>query len=126
MPGHRIMVIISSANYPRFEANPNNGGPFVRDDTFKLVATNKIYHSPNYPSYIKIPMYPTTAVKEMVNTPVIFKPEIKGKRVCFGGEYEIFSISGKRIFKGKGCSQDLKRGVYIAKRGKSTRALVVK
>jgi len=26
MPRHRIMVIISSANYPRFEANPNNGG----------------------------------------------------------------------------------------------------
>ncbi len=65
LPGHRIMVIISSANYPRFEANPNNGEPFVRDDPNKLPANNKIYHLPDYPSHLVIPMYPTTSVKEL-------------------------------------------------------------
>ncbi|MBN2465839.1 CocE/NonD family hydrolase, partial [candidate division WOR-3 bacterium] len=42
-PGHRLRVIISSSNYPRFEKNPNTGAPFARDPTECLVATQHIH-----------------------------------------------------------------------------------
>ncbi len=57
--GHRFRVIISSSNYPRFERNPNHGGPFQPDDTLNaLVATNVIYHTPAMPSHLCVPVLP--------------------------------------------------------------------
>ena len=41
----KVWATAWALNYPRFEANPNNGGPFVRDN----------------------PMYPSTSVREKYN-----------------------------------------------------------
>ncbi len=52
--GHRLRMIISSSNYPRFEKNPNDGssyGEIGKDIPVKV----KIYHSPEYTSYIELP-----------------------------------------------------------------------
>jgi predicted acyl esterase len=57
-PGHRLRVIISSSNYPRFEKNPNTGAPFVRNDPNYVTATNNIYRSVTMPSYLSLPVYP--------------------------------------------------------------------
>ncbi len=55
--GHRIRIIISSSNYPRFEVNPQTGAPFSRNDSNWVEATNTIYHNPSYPSHILLPLW---------------------------------------------------------------------
>jgi len=69
--GHRIRAIVSSANYPRFEANPNTGGPFVRNDPVTLVATNTVFMSEEMPSHLLLPIYPldTTGIREYSSLP---------------------------------------------------------
>jgi predicted acyl esterase len=53
--GHRIRLVISSSNYPRFDVNPNTGGdPF--DKETMTVANNTIYYNKTYPSHILLPI----------------------------------------------------------------------
>lgn len=59
--GHKIRVAISSSNYPRFQANPNNGAAiFTNNETF--VANNTIYHDQAHPSNILLPINEAGAV----------------------------------------------------------------
>ncbi len=53
--GHRIRIEISSSNFPRFERNLNTGGNNY-DETEGVIAKNKIHHSRNYPSSIRLPI----------------------------------------------------------------------
>lgn len=53
--GHRIRVDISSSNYPRFDVNPNTGGPLGRDRRWR-VAENCLYHDRARPSHIVLPV----------------------------------------------------------------------
>lgn len=53
--GHRLRVIITSSNAPRFEPNSNSGpGPAPAGDV--RVATNSILHGPEYASSITLPL----------------------------------------------------------------------
>jgi predicted acyl esterase len=57
--GHRIRILITSSNYPRFAVNPNNGDDFLTDKGNQpLVATNSIYHDQAYPSSLILPCEP--------------------------------------------------------------------
>ena len=49
--GHRIRVDVSSSNYPRFDANPNTGGP-LGIERRRRAAENALYHSRACPSQI--------------------------------------------------------------------------
>lgn len=51
--GHRILVALSSSNYPRFDNNPNTGDPFMQHQT-TLVATNTIYHGESHPTALRM------------------------------------------------------------------------
>ncbi|NPA80161.1 MAG: CocE/NonD family hydrolase, partial [Thermotogae bacterium] len=113
LPGHRLMAIVSSASYPRFEANPNNGGPFVRNDTFKLVATNRVYHSSLHSSYLEIPMLPSLSVQERVVGRDLPLYRVDGGRICTEAGGTIYDVSGRVVFSGKGCSGRLPRGMYF-------------
>ncbi len=53
--GHRIRIEISSSNFPRFERNLNTGGNNF-DETQGIIARNKIHHSRDYPSQIRLPI----------------------------------------------------------------------
>jgi putative CocE/NonD family hydrolase len=53
--GHQIRVEISSSNFPRFDRNLNTGLFPAMDTTFEK-ATQKIYHSKEYPSCIVLPV----------------------------------------------------------------------
>jgi len=55
--GHRIRLDISSSNFPRFDINPNTGGPLGRDRRI-MVAENVVYHDPDRPSHIVLPIVP--------------------------------------------------------------------
>jgi hypothetical protein len=56
--GHRIRVDISSSNFPRFDVNPNTGEPLGQQRQWR-VATNAVYHDPQHPSRIVLPVVPS-------------------------------------------------------------------
>ncbi len=70
--GHRIRIEISSSNFPRFTRNLNTGGNNY-DEKEGVVAHNKIHHSAEYPSQIRLP------VKK--NEPILSMDEKYGKDV---------------------------------------------
>lgn len=53
--GHRIRLEISSSNFPRYERNLNTGGDNY-DESKPVVARNRIYHSSQYPSKVRLPV----------------------------------------------------------------------
>ena len=57
LKGHRIRVDIASANFPRFDRNPNTGNKFGQDAEFK-VAQQQVYHDGARASHILLPVVP--------------------------------------------------------------------
>ena len=55
--GHQIRVHISSSNFPRFDVNPNTGGPLGRD-LVTQVAVQTIFHDADHPSHVVLPLIP--------------------------------------------------------------------
>ena len=53
--GHRIRLDVSSSNFPRFDINPNTGEPLGRERLLTL-AENTVYHDPEHPSHIQLPI----------------------------------------------------------------------
>jgi putative CocE/NonD family hydrolase len=53
--GHRVRVDISSSNFPRFDVNPNTGGPLGRERLTR-VAVNALYVDCGRPSHIVLPV----------------------------------------------------------------------
>ena len=53
--GNRIRVDISSSNFPRFDVNPNTGGPLGEPGGI-IVAYNTIHHDSDRPSHIVLPV----------------------------------------------------------------------
>jgi uncharacterized protein len=54
---HQIRVEISSSNFPRYDRNPNTG-EFIPKATKTSIASQKIYHSAQYPSQLRLPIIP--------------------------------------------------------------------
>jgi hypothetical protein len=57
-PGHALRISIASSNYPRFDINRNNGILLANQTSadVNVTATNTIYHSAKYPSYVSLPV----------------------------------------------------------------------
>jgi len=53
--GHRIRIVITSSNYPRFDRNPNTG-QHTFDAQRALVATNTVYHGRERVSALVLPV----------------------------------------------------------------------
>ena len=53
--GHRIRLDISSSNWPRFDVNPNTGGPLGLERRYEI-AHQSIFHSVEHPSHIVLPL----------------------------------------------------------------------
>ena len=56
--GHRIRLDVSSSNFPRFDVNPNTGGPLGRERQFQL-AQQTVFHDAEHPSRITLPLIRT-------------------------------------------------------------------
>lgn len=54
--GHRIGIHVSSSNYPRFDVNPNTGGPIGDPKQTPRVARNTIYFDAKHSSAIVLPV----------------------------------------------------------------------
>jgi len=69
--GHSVRVSISSAAYPYYNANPNNGAALY-SDVDPVAATNSIYISSEYPSSVSLPMVSLSDIPENPNfSPVV-------------------------------------------------------
>ena len=55
--GHRILVEISSSNFPQFDRNPNTGNPLGQDAVLEK-AHQTVYHDGEHPSHIVLPIIP--------------------------------------------------------------------
>ena len=57
--GHRIRVEVSSSNFPTYDRNPNSG-QWAKDVAASdlKIATQTIFHEPDKPSYISLPIVP--------------------------------------------------------------------
>jgi predicted acyl esterase len=55
--GHRLRVEIASANFPRFDRNPNTGHPLFGDAELQAAAQT-IFHDATHPSHIVLPVIP--------------------------------------------------------------------
>ena len=53
--GHRIRLDISSSNWPRFDVNPNTGGDLGVERRLEI-AEQTIYHEPEHPSHVVLPI----------------------------------------------------------------------
>jgi putative CocE/NonD family hydrolase len=61
----RLRVEVASASFPMFSRNLNTGGHNEKEDDF-AVAEQKIYHTPDYPSHILLPVIPDPDFKQTV------------------------------------------------------------
>jgi putative CocE/NonD family hydrolase len=57
LKGHRVRVEIASGNFPRFDRNPNTGGP-VADETRLWKASQTVYHNRERPSQLVLMVMP--------------------------------------------------------------------
>ena len=57
LAGHRIRLDIASANFPRFDRNPNTGNVFGEDADLR-VARQRVYHDRAYASHVILPVIP--------------------------------------------------------------------
>ena len=57
MKGHTIRLEVSSSNFPRFDRNPNTGGP-IGEETEMVPAVQTVYHTSQYPSHVTLPVVP--------------------------------------------------------------------
>ncbi len=55
--GHRIRLDIAGSNFPRFDVNPNTGEP-LGANRLEAVAANAVYHDPEHPSHLVLPVVP--------------------------------------------------------------------
>jgi putative CocE/NonD family hydrolase len=60
MPGHRIVVHLSSSDFPEFDRNPNTGEPLGKN-RMKRIAVNTIYHDAERPSHITLSLVPAAS-----------------------------------------------------------------
>src|SRR5215467_12003238 len=61
LPGHRVMVQIQSSWFPLYDRNPQSFVPnifWAKPSDYKK-ATQRIYHAPNQPSFIELPLVET-------------------------------------------------------------------
>ncbi|MCB2205590.1 CocE/NonD family hydrolase [bacterium] len=110
LPGHRIRLIIGSADYPRFDINLNDGGELYTDgDT--LVATNSIMHALSTPSRLLLetasPVSSASGIAQPTelrikaiapqpwtgNSPLTIV--CSGRELLSGGEVRIYDLLGR-------------------------------
>ena len=56
-PGHRVRLEISSSNFPRFDPNPNTGGPTAAE-TLMRPALQQVLHDAEHPSFLEVYVLP--------------------------------------------------------------------
>jgi hypothetical protein len=53
--GHRVRVLVTSSDFPRWDRNMNTGGFNAREGS-GVTALNTIFHDPQHPSHVLLPV----------------------------------------------------------------------
>ena len=61
-PGHRLRLTVMSWDFPTFARNLNTDES-IADGTAVRVATNRVHHTPVWPSYLLLPVQPSARVE---------------------------------------------------------------
>jgi len=70
LPGHKIRLEIASSNFPRFDRNPNTGGP-IASETVLRKALQTVHHGEGWLSELLLPIVPEgPAPVPMASTPL--------------------------------------------------------
>ena len=56
--GHRIVLAVSSSNFPRLSRNLNTGGDYERDADY-VIAEQTIFHDRDRASHLILPVIPS-------------------------------------------------------------------
>ncbi|MFB6556923.1 CocE/NonD family hydrolase [Streptomyces sp. NPDC056405] len=57
LPGHQIMVEVSSSNFPRYDRNSNTGKVIAQEHLAEMaVAVNRVHRGAEYPSRVTLPV----------------------------------------------------------------------
>lgn len=57
LPGHQILLEVSSSNFPRYDRNSNTGGVIAQEHESDMVtAVNSVHRGPEYPSRLILPI----------------------------------------------------------------------
>jgi predicted acyl esterase len=57
LKGHQVRIVVSSASWPKYARNLNDGGKMYGQDLPSgVVATNRIHHDPEHPSALVLPV----------------------------------------------------------------------
>jgi uncharacterized protein len=57
LPGHRVMVEVSSSNFPRYDRNSNTGGAIAHEHLADMaIAVNRVHRGAEYPSRVVLPI----------------------------------------------------------------------
>jgi putative CocE/NonD family hydrolase len=60
LPGHRLRVIITSSDFPRYDRNPNTGEPAL-DAAVTVPAVQRVFHDAERPSHVLLPVVPSAS-----------------------------------------------------------------
>lgn len=106
LTGHKIRVDISSANYPRYDVNLNNGGiMYTSGDS--LVAQNTVFHNSNQSSYVELMLTDFIGgVSENPYSTLNLYPnpaadKIMVEEIYNNCNYSIRDIQGKKVMNGR-------------------------
>lgn len=111
LAGHRIRVDVSSANYPRYDCNLNNGlVMYTAGDS--LIASNYVYLNTTYSSYVELPIVDYAGgMAESADQFQVFQvmpnPATSSIEVRFAGQLKesrvlsVYNSNGMCVFKTK-------------------------
>ena len=57
LPGHRLRVIVTSSDFPRYDRNPNTGESAL-DATVTVPAVQRVFHDAERTSHLLLPVVP--------------------------------------------------------------------
>jgi uncharacterized protein len=106
LPGHKIRIDITSSNYPRFDANLNNGGMmYTAGDT--LIAQNTVFHHATQASYLELGLVDFVGAVSLVenwNLVLAPNPTMDLIRIWIPGappvNFSIYDIHGRKYKSG--------------------------
>jgi len=58
LPGHRLRLVVTTSNSPRFDVNENDGGPLYDPEATPLVVTDHVHLGADAPSTLVLPVWP--------------------------------------------------------------------
>lgn len=120
--GHKIRLVITSSNYPRFDNNLNNGSTmYVAGDT--LIATNNIHHNKSEVSFVVLPVASafTGLPDNKMNYAIKAWPNpaheslnisLKNTDELFG--LRLINMEGQTVWEKNGVNTDMNPGINIS------------